>query len=161
NGFENNEKISTGDDIFLMLKFKKKFPGEIKFLKSVEAAVTTNAEERSSSALNQRKRWASKTFSYGFSNITLIAVIIFLMNFLVLMSGIVSVINIKFVFALMTSFSCKCIVDFMLLHSASSFFKKRANPVAFFLASAIYPVYVSAIGLVAPFTKYSWKGRKL
>jgi len=160
NGFEGIEKTATGDDVFLMLKVHEKFPKQIHYLKSKEAAVFTHPEKKTITALNQRKRWASKTFFYGFSHVSLIAVLIFATNFLILLSGILSVINLKFALALATSFSAKCIVDFMLLHSASSFFGKRINPVSFFFASILYPVYVSVIGLIAPFTTYSWKGRQ-
>ncbi|MBI4930642.1 MAG: glycosyltransferase [Bacteroidetes bacterium] len=160
NGFDNIDKTATGDDVFLMLKIHKQFPNTIKYLKSNDAVVFTHPEKEISSAFSQRKRWASKTFFYGFSHVTGIAILIFMMNFLVLLSGILSVINVKFAYALITALPIKCIVDFMLLQSASSFFGKRTYPVSFFLASVLYPVYVSVIGLISPFTNYSWKGRQ-
>lgn len=85
NGFEGVNKIATGDDVFLMLKVHKNFPNEIKYLKSKEAIVFTHPEKSSSHALRQRKRWASKSFSYGFSYITWIAVLVFFTNFLILL----------------------------------------------------------------------------
>ena len=159
NGFEGIEHTATGDDIFLMLKFYKKFPNEIKYLKSKEATVVTYPEPKSSDALKQRKRWASKTFRYGFSRITWLAVLVFLANFFIAFSGILSVINIKFAFALVATLPLKCIVDYMLLHSASSFFGKKNHALVFMMASLVYPFYVTYIGLVAPFTNYSWKSR--
>lgn len=160
NGFEGVDKTATGDDVFLMRKIHKKFPCEINYLKSKDAVVFTPPEKSSSDALSQRKRWASKSFSYGFSYITLIAVFVFITNFLILISGILSVINIKFALALVATLPLKCIVDFMLLQSASCFFGKRIHPFIFILASMVYPVYVSLIGFISPFTNYSWKGRK-
>ena len=159
NGFQGVDGTATGDDVFLMLKFKEQFPGEIKYLRSKDAAVYTRAEPDTSSVLEQRKRWASKTFSYGTSRVTWVAVLVFTANFLVLMSGILSVINVKFVLALVTSFFAKFLVDFMLLHAASSFFGKRSRPLSFLIASLLYPLYVTGIGSIAPFTNYSWKGR--
>jgi glycosyltransferase involved in cell wall biosynthesis len=158
-GFEGIDKTATGDDIFLMLKFQKEFPGEIKYLKSKDAVVFTDPARSSSQALGQRKRWASKGLSYGFNHITLIAILVFFTNFLILISGILSVINIKFVLVLIICFSAKFLVDLMLLYAASSFFEKKISPFAFVLASLIYPVYVSLIGLISPFTNYSWKSR--
>ena len=160
NGFEGSEQIATGDDVFLMLKTHKKFPNEIKYLKSKDAIIFTCPAKTYSNALSQRKRWVSKSFSYGFSYITCIAVLVFFTNFLILLSGILSIINIKFVLALVTSFSAKYLVDFMLLNSASTFFKKRIHSFIFILASIAYPVYVSVIGLITPFANYSWKGRE-
>ncbi|MBI4947183.1 MAG: glycosyltransferase [Bacteroidetes bacterium] len=158
-GFEGVDATATGDDVFLMQKIHRKFPGEIKYLKSKEAIVFTHPEKTTSGALGQRKRWASKSFSYGFSPITAIAILVFLANFLILISGILSVINIKFALIFVITFSAKLIVDFMLLYSSSSFFGKRMCPVLFFFSSLLYLLYVSIIGLVSPFTTYTWKGR--
>jgi glycosyltransferase involved in cell wall biosynthesis len=158
-GFEGVDKTATGDDVFLMQKIHRKFPGEIKYLKSKDAIVYTRPEKTTSDAFNQRKRWASKSFSYGFSPITGIALLVFLTNFLILISGILSMINIKFVLVFVITFSAKLIVDFMLLYFSSGFFEKRTYPVCFFFSSLIYLLYASVIGLVSPFTTYTWKGR--
>ncbi len=160
NGFEGVNKTATGDDVFLMLKIQKCFPGGIKYLRSKEAIVFTHPEPNYFSALRQRRRWASKTFSYGFSHVTGVAILIFTMNFFILLSGILSAINVKFVFALIMLLSLKCIVDLMLLQSASSFFGKRIHYVFFLIASILYPVYVTFVGVLSPITSYSWKGRK-
>jgi cellulose synthase/poly-beta-1,6-N-acetylglucosamine synthase-like glycosyltransferase len=159
-GFEGAEKTATGDDMFLMLKINKKFPGGIRYLKCREAGVFTNPETSFRHALGQRKRWASKSLLYGPGYVTYVAALVFFMNFIIFFSAIVSVINSKFVFALLMSLSAKCIVDLMLLGSASSFFKKGMNVFVFVFASIVYPVYVSSIGMIAPFTGYTWKGRK-
>lgn len=159
NGFEGVNTTLTGDDVFLMLKFHKQFPEEIKYLKSKEAAVFTHPEKKPSDALSQRKRWASKTFRYGFNPIFWVALLVFGMNFFILISGILSVINIKFAFALVTALPLKCIADYMLLHSASSFFGKKKHVFVFILGSVLYPFYATFIGLIAPFTHYSWKSR--
>jgi len=159
NGFEGVDKTATGDDVFLMQKVHKKFPGEIKYLRSKDAIVYTHPEKTTSAALSQRKRWASKSFSYGLSYIAGIALLVFLTNFLIFISGILSAINIKFVLVFAITFLAKLIVDFMLLYSSSVFFSKRTYPVLFLFSSLIYLLYVSVIGLVSPFTSYTWKGR--
>ena len=160
NGFEGVDKTATGDDIFLMLKAHAEFPNEIKYLKSKDAIVYTHPEKSISGALSQRKRWASKSFSYGLSYVTCITVLVFFTNFLIFISGILSIINLKFALTLITSVVTKCLVDYMLFHSASAFFGKRNHTFIFILASITYPVYVSLIGFISPFTNYSWRGRK-
>ncbi|TAL60056.1 MAG: glycosyltransferase [Bacteroidetes bacterium] len=160
NGFEGVDKIATGDDIFLMLKVHNKFPKQIAYLRSKEARVFTNPARSTSEAFWQRKRWASKTFSYGFNHITGIAILIFLANFLILFSGIMSAISLKFVFVPAICISAKFLVDFMLLYAASSYFKKEFNPFVFAAASVFYPVYVMLVGFISPFSNYSWKGRR-
>ena len=160
NGFEGIDKTPTGDDVFLMLKFNRHFKNGIKYMKSAKAAVHTTPELTPLSAIKQRKRWASKTFSYGQSYVTGVAILIFLMNFLMLLTGILSVINVKFAYALIITLPLKCAVDIMFLLSASRFFGKKVHYASFFIASLLYPVYVSVIGLVSPFTNFSWKGRE-
>ena len=159
NGFDDTKKTATGDDVFLMLKMQERFPGGIGYLGSLDAIVFTHPQRTSAQALKQRKRWASKTFLYGFSYVTGIAVLIFLTNFLILFSGIMSAINLKFVWIPAICFFAKFLVDLMLVYSASSFFGKKFNPVVFMIFSIVYPVYVSFTGLISPLTRYSWKGR--
>lgn len=157
-GFENAEHTLTGDDIFLMQKFRKKYPDQIKYLKSSEGTVYTYAEI-AASAFRQRKRWASKTFRMGNDITTVVASVVFVANFFVLLLIILSLINIKFALILVIAFLLKYIVDYMLLHAVNSFFKKRNYPFIFLIATMFYPLYASVIGIISPFTAYSWKGR--
>ena len=159
-GFEGIDKISSGDDIFLMQKIHNAFNKEIKYLKSKDAVVYTIPEKYMHDALRQRKRWASKFFFYGFNQITLTAMLIFFTNFLVFITGIFTVINIEYAALLIASFSAKWMADSILFYSASLFFRKKIHPFIFLVSSIIYPVYVSLVGLISPFTNYSWKGRK-
>lgn len=152
NGFEGVDKTATGDDVFLMLKIHAKFPKEIAYLKSNEAIVFTRPESTSSKAWKQRKRWASKTFLYGSGYLTGIAILIFLTNFLIFFSGIISVINIKFVLVPVVCFFAKFLVDLMLAYSASAYFGKKFNLFIFVTFSLAYPLYASLAGLTAPFT---------
>jgi poly-beta-1,6-N-acetyl-D-glucosamine synthase len=160
NGFDDIDHTATGDDIFLMLKFNKKFPREICYLKSKEAVAFTRPERSALRALKQRKRWASKSFHYRFSHVTLIAMLVFFMNLLIVGTGILAIMYNKFVLALTVCVSVKFLVDFMLLYFASSFFQKKINPFIVGFVSLVYPFYVSIIGIVSPLTNYSWKGRK-
>lgn len=160
NGFDGANTRSTGDDVFLMLKVQDKFPGSIRYLKSKEAVVYTHPETKIISTLNQRQRWASKTFLYNELKIIAIAVLVFFTNFLILVSGLLSVINYKFALIFVIAFLAKYIIDFMFLFTSFSFFGKRINPILFIIASLIYPLYVTVIGLVSPFLSYHWKGRK-
>ena len=63
NGFEGNSDIASGDDIFLLGKFKKA-GFKTSFLKSAGAMVTTPPQPNLPALLSQRIRWAAKTPSY-------------------------------------------------------------------------------------------------
>lgn len=159
NGFDGNEKNLSGDDVFLMLKINRKFLSQIKFLKSKEATVFTKPGKNLSSFFQQRKRWASKTFSYTEEYVTAAAVIIFLSNFFILLSAAVSILKSTFV-PIAIVLLVKCLVDFMLLNSVSTFFGKKKLLIWFLISALIYPLYVFLTGSIAPLTNFSWKGRK-
>lgn len=159
-GFGDNSNILTGDDIFLMQKFKMKYKNTILYLKQNEASVYTNPEQTAGNAFTQRKRWLSKTFSYGFSYITGVAIVVFLMNFLLLMNGILCMLNSKYIFVFVSCFLAKMLVDFMMLSSTSFFFNVRSYRAWFFISALIYPIYAFAVGVLSTLIKYSWKGRE-
>jgi cellulose synthase/poly-beta-1,6-N-acetylglucosamine synthase-like glycosyltransferase len=161
-GFENAEQTLTGDDIFLLQKIHSHFPGQIKYLKSAHAVVYTHAETLYN-AVKQRKRWASKTFLLGFSYTTIVAMLVFLVNFLIVLSIITTIamwsINAKFALVIGTALLLKSIAEYMPLHAANAFFGKKNYSFFFLIAALFYPAYVVVMGIVSPFGKYSWKGR--
>ena len=63
-GFRGIDQIPSGDDMFLMHKIQDKYPGELFFLKSLEAIVSTKEETTWRGFINQRVRWASKADRY-------------------------------------------------------------------------------------------------
>ena len=160
NGYEGNDSIPSGDDVFLMFKIHKQFPKQVKYVKSRDGAVYTHPATALDAALNQRKRWASKTFSYEDMIVLAIAVLVFLTNlFLVLFFLLFLVKGVGLILFLLLA-GMKITVDYLILNSANAFFSKKNHTASFFLISIFYPVYVSLIGFCAPFTGYSWKGRK-
>lgn len=162
-GFTNAEETLTGDDIFLLQKIHSHFPGQIKYLKSADAAVHTYTESPYD-AVRQRKRWASKTFRLGFSYTSAVAVLVFTANFSLVLSMVAAIgmssINVKFACALATALLLKSIADYMLLHAVNTFFGKKNYPFLFLLAALFYPVYATVMGIISPLSGYSWKGRR-
>ena len=77
NGFDGNDKIASGDDVFLLQKAMAQFPGKVHYLKSKNSLVTTKPLDDWKSLFHQRVRWASKTTSYqsGFGKIVGIVVL--------------------------------------------------------------------------------------
>ena len=65
NGFEGNNHLASGDDIFLLEKMFKHFPKKTKYLKSDKALIITSAEPTLKKLFQQRIRWASKSTSYS------------------------------------------------------------------------------------------------
>ena len=63
-GFAGIDHIASGDDMLLMHKIAKKYPGKIYYLKSVDAIVSTHPMQSWKQFFNQRIRWASKATHY-------------------------------------------------------------------------------------------------
>lgn len=161
-GFENNIQMASGDDIFLMLKFKKIFGNNsVRFIKSREAMVSTKAQKTVSDFFHQRKRWASKSFYYHDFTTMLIAGFIFLFNISIVISLGLSFFSNKFTELFLLIAGIKCFADFIFIFAVSSFFEKRNLLWLVIPEQVLYIFYIASIGITAPFGGYKWKGRKL
>ena len=76
NGFEGNNTIASGDDIFLFEKFMKKDKKNVHYIKSKEAIVTTFPVKSWSDLINQRTRWAAKTGNFSSLKVKLIGLLV-------------------------------------------------------------------------------------
>jgi cellulose synthase/poly-beta-1,6-N-acetylglucosamine synthase-like glycosyltransferase len=159
NGFEGNNKIASGDDVFLLQKAIEKFPTQVHYLKAQEAIVTTKPTEDWKSLFYQRVRWAAKTSSYRSSFGKILGLIVFFGNLnimiglFVLLFGILQYpIFILFVFI-------KFLIDFVLLYKTNQFLT-NATTKSLLLSSLFYPFFSSAVALYSLFGSYEWKDRR-
>lgn len=157
-GFEGNDGIASGDDVFLLQKAIARFPNKVHYLKSENNIVTTKPLDDWKSLFYQRVRWASKTSSYQSKfgiglglivfggNVGLLFVVYCLLfekgNFFLLC------------FLLLAKFS----VDFVLINKTNGFLKNKTH---FFLTSSLlYPFFSVSVALYSLVGKYEWKGRR-
>jgi cellulose synthase/poly-beta-1,6-N-acetylglucosamine synthase-like glycosyltransferase len=159
NGFDGNNKIASGDDVFLLQKAVEAFPKEVHYLKAEEAIVITKPTENWKSLFYQRVRWAAKTSSYKSTFGKFLGLIVFFGNlsfvigFFFLLFGIWS----YPIFVLFTFF--KFGIDFVLLYITNQFLT-RTRVKSLFLSSLVYPFFSSAVALYSLFGSYEWKGRR-
>ena len=159
NGFDGNNKIASGDDVFLLQKAVEKFPKEVHYLKAEEAIVITKPTENWKSLFYQRVRWAAKTSSYKSNFGKSLGLIVFLGN----LSFVISFFFLLFgiwsypIFVLFAFF--KFLIDFVLLYITNQFLT-RTRIKSLFLSSLLYPFFSSAVALYSLFGGYEWKGRK-
>jgi cellulose synthase/poly-beta-1,6-N-acetylglucosamine synthase-like glycosyltransferase len=158
NGFEENNKIASGDDVFLLQKALVKFPEKVSFLKDRDSIVTTKPENDLFKLLMQRIRWASKTSKYNSVYPKILAGIVFITNALIVF-GIVAIFFEKLDWKLfLVLFLIKYVFDFLLFLKANTFFKsKLIIPMA---SSLIYPFFATIVGILSLFGNYTWKGRR-
>jgi cellulose synthase/poly-beta-1,6-N-acetylglucosamine synthase-like glycosyltransferase len=167
NGFKGIEESASGDDVLLMYKINEKYKDEIKFLKNSDAVVYTKPKVKMKDFIEQRKRWASKDFSLLNKETKIVGTTVYSYNFMILLTGIIAgfaslkstVYQPFFEFCLIL-FGIKCLIDFLLLFLAASFFKKKRMLYLFLPEQLCYIVYVVLIGLLGKKGSYSWKGRK-
>lgn len=158
-GYQGNEKLASGDDIFLMEKFISSGKKTV-FLKSTGVMVTTNAQDDLGSLISQRIRWAAKTSAYKDIFAIGVGLQVFLMNFSLVLAFILMLCN-KLTFqVLFIFFLLKSLADFLLLNRSARFFKKRKLLWHFVWASCCYPFFTSFAALASLFSGYTWKGRR-
>ena len=159
NGFEGNDKIASGDDVFLLQKAVGQFPDEVHYLKSEETIVITKPTDNWKSLFYQRMRWASKTSSYQSNFGKFLGLIVFFGNL-----GFV-IIFVFFLFGIWTfqffTFYAilKFTVDFVLLYITNQFLTK-ASMKYLIVSSLFYPFFSSVVALYSLFGAYEWKGRQ-
>ncbi|WP_196885502.1 glycosyltransferase family 2 protein [Aureivirga sp. CE67] len=161
NGFEGNSHLASGDDVFLMEKFLKKYPEKVHFLKTKDAIVKTFPQKTISDLIQQRIRWASKTSSYSNSFGKFVGIIVFGLNFLLVLDLILCFLNIITLENLAIIFGFKFLFDFIILWQTTSFFQQKKIMMHIIWMSLIYPFFCTYVAFLSFQKKYSWKGRAL
>ena len=159
NGFEGNDTIASGDDVFFLEKAHKAKKA-IHYLKTSKALVTTIPQPTWEALINQRKRWAAKTSATKNTFGKLTALIVLFMN-LTLVCGVVlgfaSILTWKLLFY---TFFIKINIDFLLLYKTAIFLNKKEALSSYWLACLFYPFFSSFVAVSSIFSGYKWKGTR-
>jgi cellulose synthase/poly-beta-1,6-N-acetylglucosamine synthase-like glycosyltransferase len=161
NGFSGNENIPGGDDIYLLLKIKKKFHNSVHFLKSKDVIVTTLPVSTFRQFYHQRIRWISKAGKFGDWKITAVLVWSYLFN-LILLIGVIMSIFLKSWLLFNVSvaiYLLRWVAECILVKNVSVFLNHSFSVVRFILSTLIHQIYVLVFGVLALLGKYEWKGR--
>ncbi|WP_430399945.1 glycosyltransferase family 2 protein [Flavobacterium sp.] len=157
NGFNGNENIASGDDVFLLQKAVLKAPKSVGFLYDSKSIVATQTVNTWKELFMQRVRWAAKSTGYNSLFGKLLALIVFAANLcwiLVFTLWLIGKLDQNY---FMLFIGSKFLVDLILLQKTAHFFKTKLS---WILASSfLYPIFSSSVALYALFGKYEWKGR--
>jgi cellulose synthase/poly-beta-1,6-N-acetylglucosamine synthase-like glycosyltransferase len=159
-----DSKFASGDDAFLLSEIKNEYGKKsIIFNYSAEGEVITNAPESLIAFFIQRFRWASKSHKINDFFTSYVAFIVVTINVLILFSVFIGLflLNKSLVFTAIIIFMLKAIVDFLLLHSFLTDFKRKKLLRNFILVQLLYPIYITIVVVVGPFVNVKWKGRKI
>jgi cellulose synthase/poly-beta-1,6-N-acetylglucosamine synthase-like glycosyltransferase len=158
-GFKGNNKIASGDDVFLLQKAMKKHSEQVHFLKSKDTIVHTKPVSSWAELFSQRVRWASKTSAYQSVFGKDLAVIVFAGNFVFVVGCMLCVVGWLTWITLAFLFALKFITDFILLYKTNRFLRKKRMS-NLLLSSVLYPFFCVGVAVFSWFGKYEWKGRE-
>lgn len=158
NGFDGNDKIASGDDVFLLQKAIGKVPDKVHYLKSKNNIVTTKPLDDWSSLFHQRARWASKTTSYQSSFGKFLGIVVLTGNLCWILAvglGIFGLMPIENIIVLSV---LKFSVDAVLIFKTNAFLGQKTN--YYILGSLLYPFFSVCVVFYSLFGKYEWKERR-
>ncbi len=157
-GYEGNEDYASGDDVFLLHKFKKMQGARISFLKSHGGLVYTRASSSLKEFFRQRGRWAGKAGGYRDAFTLATGLVVAALN-LLLTAGIIwgLLFSGQILMTALLVLIFKAVIDFPIMYSVSGFLRKRELMWLYPALSLVYPFYVSASLFSGFFLKPSWK----
>jgi poly-beta-1,6-N-acetyl-D-glucosamine synthase len=161
NGFTGIDHVASGDDMLLMHKIAKNYPGRIHYLKSIDAIVSTQPMQSWSSFFNQRIRWASKAMHYNDKRIFWVLLLVYVFNLSFLLLLIAGCWNHSYWLFFLMAWGFKTLVELPFFYSIAEFFNKQWAVKWFFFFQPVHIFYTIISGLFGQFGKYQWKGRKV
>lgn len=161
-GYDGNQHIASGDDVFLIKKIADLDRDKIVYLKSRRAAATTKAEVTIKQLLKQRVRWASKSKAYASVGIMLVQGVTFVASAAIVFGFILCPMLPSLFFGALFLMFVKSVVDYMFLSQLATFFGGRGMLKGYVLSALFFLIYIIYMALVAlRGASTSWKGRKI
>jgi cellulose synthase/poly-beta-1,6-N-acetylglucosamine synthase-like glycosyltransferase len=157
NGFQGNETIASGDDVFLLQKAVSYAPKKVGFLLAKESIVATKPVATWNELFQQRVRWASKSTGYSSVYGKLLALVVFGGNLVWIMSFLLWLTSILDQNIFMLFVALKFLIDFILIYKTANFFESKLQYVL--ASSLLYPFFSVSVAVYSLFGNYSWKGR--
>jgi glycosyltransferase involved in cell wall biosynthesis len=158
-GYAGNDHISSGDDIFLLEKFRREYPGKIHYVRSDRAIVLTSPLKSWRDLIEQRVRWASK-ISWQKNFLSKWVGLLVLLTNLWLIAGLFQSIFIPEQFkSYILLLIYKSLVDLIIITSSSLNLRQRVNLFAFLIISLIYPFVQAWVFIRSLLGTYRWKDR--
>ena len=157
--FSGIDHLPSGDDMLLMHKMKESFEGKIGYLYAQDAVVTTAPSATLDLFIQQRIRWASKASGYQDKIIFWILLLVYLVNFSLLVYLPVNLIETGNINNWLVFIGCKTLVEVPFMYAAAKFFKQQKLLWWFLLMQPFHILYTVVAGWFGTFGSYKWKGR--
>ncbi len=149
-GYEGNLDIASGDDVFLLQKFARKFPGKIHFIKSRSAIVKTQSASNWNELIQQKIRWAGKSKNGGQTRSKILGILMMLVH--------IGLLYAMFNYQRFYWFiAVKFIVDALCLYQTNRFYRASLLWRYYPLSFVVYPFYLVIVFVLALRGSYRWK----
>ena len=149
-------KEISGDDVFL-LHYVKKIGGKILFLKAKNAFVETFSSKNLREFIRQRQRWASKSKSYSDKQTIFVALLVFMLNFMLVFSAFASFFSTVLFQCFLIAFVFKMLIDSVLLIPFLVFTKQQKLIKIIPVLSIFYPFYIVFTAIFSVFGQTKWR----
>lgn len=154
NGFEGNEQIAGGDDVFLLQKAVRSFPDKVGFLLKQDFQIITNPAESWTELFQQRIRWAGKSTAYSSGFGKFVALLVFMGNLAFIASLFLCCFGF---FKMIILLFLKVISDLIMAGQTARFYKLKMKSIL--VTALVYPFFSSAVAIYSLVGNYQWKGR--
>ena len=159
--FSGIDHLPSGDDMLLMHKMKKSYPGKIGYLYAQNAVVTTAPSDTMGLFIQQRIRWASKASGYQDKIIFWILLLVYLVNFSLLVYLPINALQKGNINNWLILMGCKTLIEIPFMYASAKFFKQQKLLWWFALMQPFHIVYTVVAGWFGTFGSYIWKGRTI
>lgn len=162
NGYEGNDHIPSGDDIFLLQKINHYYKDAVGFIKNDSAIAVTLPPATFSDFLQQRIRWTSKSSKMADKKVKFVLLLNYLFCLIAFSTlFILPFFDIVLLGAGLMILGLKMVVDFIFFSNILAFYNRTNLLKWLFAIELMHIVYVTVMGFLAIFGTYSWKGRKV
>ncbi len=159
---EDDFRYPSGDDLFLMMKIRKKYGARtVNYLFAEEAVVSTKAKKSVREFFSQRLRWVSKSRGYTYHIVMAVAIVTWLFNFLLLSTLVAGIFNLHLFFFSLFLLGIKMIIELPAVSGIMMFSGKTKLWYLYPVTQVLNLVYVSLVGILGNMLSYEWKGRKI
>jgi cellulose synthase/poly-beta-1,6-N-acetylglucosamine synthase-like glycosyltransferase len=157
NGFQGNDSIASGDDVFLLQKAILDAQKKVGFLLAKESIVATKSVETWFELFQQRVRWASKSTGYSSVYGKMLALVVLVGNLAWIVTFLFWLFQLIDPNIFVLFIASKFLIDFILLYKTANFFESKVQYVL--ASSLLYPFFSVSVAVYSLFGDYSWKGR--
>ena len=157
NGFENNNHIASGDDMFTLENFLNYDPDKVIYIPERDALIETKPVKDWSELIAQRIRWSSKSKYYNSISTKCIGLLVLITNFILLTCYVLVFTNPIYLFGILIKWS----VDSLIILKVAHLFKtKKIYFLSVLISLIIYPFLTAVIAIKSLTSSYNWKGRQ-